>query len=835
MISPIRFVLDAFSVLLVLAATISCTRAAEQRPNIVIIMADDLGYGDVGCYGATKISTPNIDRLASEGMQFTDAHAAASLCSPSRYGLMTGRYPWRLHKKGNGYKLKPGRATIASLLKGQGYRSAAIGKWHLGYGRDWEKPLSPGPLEAGFDYHFGVPTNHNDKYRAYVENHDFVGLMPGQSLRVVPGQQFPSGLAKPRIEDQVDTTLTQKSLDFIRENAEHPFFLYFTPCAPHTHVTPAGRFRGTSQAGLYGDYVQELDSHVGQVLETLEELELAEKTLVIFTSDNGSTPKDFKGTQNVVLNLDDESGDIREKFKTAKRDAKKMGHSTNGPWHDGKGTPYEGGHRVPFIVRWPGRVAPAALSDHPVCLTDLFATAAEVVGATLPAGGAEDSYSMLPVLLGDTAASGLREITFIQGDGRDNAIAVRYRSWKLIASTDDNNRRVLELYDLSADPGELNDVAEQNPDVVLEMVVALEEASSKGRTRPQVETAFTHPGISHSLASIAFVQEQIARDRQPWKDAWADLEASRLASLGWVAEPRARVERGAYNRPDIGASEFIRDGSAAYTHALIWALKGDEAHAEKAAELLEAWSRTLRSVKNHDAKLLVGMAGPTYCNAAELLKHTWDGWPEASQQHFRSMLRKVWYPLIKDFFPSANGNWDASMLQTMIAMGVFLDDREMFERAVDYYRGGEGNGAIGNYFNEFGQCQESGRDQAHTQMGLEFLANTCETAWNQGVDLYGELDNRLLLGFEYTAKYNLGYEVPHTRFRSFDGRYDYKAISDESRGRLRPMYEKVLNHYHNRKGLDAPYTEQAVMRGRPESARRGNSLPWGTLMFAEQP
>ena len=299
--------------------------AAEPRPNIVIIMADDLGYGDVSCYGATRIKTPNIDRLAREGMKFTDAHSAASVCSPSRYGLMTGRSPWRLHQKGNGYKLEPGRMTIASLVKSQGYRSAAIGKWHLGYGPDWERPLSPGPLEAGFDYHFGVPTNHNDKYRAFVENHDFVGLKPGESLRVVKGQPFPSGLAEPRVEDQVDTTLTEKAIDFIRDNAEHPFFLYFTPCAPHTHVTPAGPFRGTSQAGLFGDHIQELDAHVGQILRSLDELNLADKTLIFFTSDNGSTPKDFKGTQDVVLNLAEDSGDIRTKFKSAKADAKVNG------------------------------------------------------------------------------------------------------------------------------------------------------------------------------------------------------------------------------------------------------------------------------------------------------------------------------------------------------------------------------------------------------------------------------------------------------------------------------------------------------------------------------
>lgn len=456
--------------------------AAEQQPNIVLIMADDLGYGDVGCYGATKIKTPNIDRLAREGMLFTDAHAAASVCSPSRYGLMTGRSPWRLHKKGNGYKLEPGRMTIASLMKDHGYRSAAIGKWHLGYGRNWVKPLSPGPLEAGFDYHFGVPTNHNDKYRAFVENHDFAGLKPGESLRVVPGEPFPLGLAEPRVEDQVDTTLTGKALDFIRNNADRPFFLYFTPCAPHTHVTPAGPFRGASEAGLYGDHVQELDAHVGEILHTLERLDLVDKTLVIFTSDNGSTPKDFKGTQNVVLNLAVDSHDIRNRFKSAKADAKRLGHITNGPWHDGKGSPFEGGHRVPFIARWPKQIAAGSSSDLPLCLTDVLATTAELLGAGIPDEAAHDSISFLPVLLGKPS-EGLRKMNFVQGDTKDNAIAVGFGSWKLIAAKNDDGEDVHQLYDLSKDPGETTDVAKANPDVVQQMAAALAKARADGHTR----------------------------------------------------------------------------------------------------------------------------------------------------------------------------------------------------------------------------------------------------------------------------------------------------------------------------------------------------------------
>lgn len=355
---------------------------------------------------------------------------------------------------------------------------------------------------------------------------------------------------------------------------------------------------------------------------------------------------------------------------------------------------------------------------------------------------------------------------------------------------------------------------------------------------------FTHPGISHTQASIDFVKSKIAAGEAPWAPAWERVKASQYASLDWSPQPRAHVERGPSNNPDIGSSEFTGDANAAYHHALLWCLLGNEEHANKAVEILNAWSSTLQSISNHDARLLVGMEGYKFCNAAELLKHTWSGWPQADQAQFEQMLRSIFYPIIKDFYPSANGNWDASMLQTMLAMGVYLDDQAMFDRAVNYYLNGEGNGAVRNYFKPSGQCQESGRDQAHTQMGLDFLACTCEIAWNQGIDLYGANDNLLLKGFEYTAKYNLGFDVPYEPYRSFEGRYYYPSISDNSRGRLRPMYETVLNHFENRKGLESNFTRQAAMKLREEAdgretrsrrSRRGESSALGTLMFARQP
>ena len=345
---------------------------------------------------------------------------------------------------------------------------------------------------------------------------------------------------------------------------------------------------------------------------------------------------------------------------------------------------------------------------------------------------------------------------------------------------------------------------------------------------------FVHPGIAHTMAELDFVHQKVKAGEEPWKSAYEEMKKSKYSDLSWKPKPCEEVERGPYNRPDIGSTELLSDGSAAYTHALQWYITGNPDHAEMTREILNAWSKKLRVIAKHDARLLVGMIGHQYCNAAEIIKHTWDGWLEEEQKLFVSMLRKIFYTTIEDFYPTANGNWDASMIQTMLAMGVFLDDKAMFDRAVNYYLNGDGNGAITMYFNEFGQCQETGRDQAHTQMGLEYLCNSAEIAWKQGVDLYGAADNRLALGFEYTAKYNLGESVHYESYESYRGRYHYKTISAKSRGRFRPIYEKVYNHYHNRMGIEMPYTKKVIDKIRPENGGR-SSLPWGTLMFSQQP
>jgi len=351
---------------------------------------------------------------------------------------------------------------------------------------------------------------------------------------------------------------------------------------------------------------------------------------------------------------------------------------------------------------------------------------------------------------------------------------------------------------------------------------------------PAADEPLTHPGVLHSQAELDFVKAKVAAGEEPWKSALEALRSDAVSSLGWKPKPATDVVRGPYNNPDIGGTDLMRDAAAAYSHAIQWYVTGEQPHADKAIAVLNAYANTLRSVGGHDAKLLVGMVGINFVNAAEIVRHTQAGWNDSDQQHFEHLLRDVFYPIIKDFYPAANGNWDAAMIQTMLAMGVFLDDREMFQRAVDYYLDGQGNGAIRNYINEFGECQESGRDQGHTQMGLGYLGCAAEIAWKQGVDLYRAFDNRLAIGYEYTAKYNLGHDVPYEPYRSHAGRYHYPAISDKSRGRFSSIYERVYHHYHDRMGLEMPFTGQVVGRNRPERWQTPFAS-WGTLMNAGQP
>ena len=342
--------------------------------------------------------------------------------------------------------------------------------------------------------------------------------------------------------------------------------------------------------------------------------------------------------------------------------------------------------------------------------------------------------------------------------------------------------------------------------------------------RGHLAQAFIHPGMLHSQPELDFVKAKIAAGAEPWKSAYEPFRLSRYASLAWRAHPEPGVIRDLNGRWR-GARELGDDALAAYAHGLQWSLTGNPAHARKAAEILNAHARALQSITGHDAKLLAGITGYKFCNAAELIRQATNVWPEIEQARFAAMLTKVYEPLIRDFFPKANGNWDASMIVTMLSIGVFCDDRAIYERAKEYFLHGSGNGALTNYVWANGQCQESARDQQHTQLGLGFLADACETAWKQGDDLWSACGHRLALGFEYTARYNLGEEVPVT---------GKKPISSEGRGRFRPIYEKVYHHYHERIGLELKFTRQVLEKIRPEG-EHWDHASWGTLWFADQP
>jgi arylsulfatase A len=378
---------------------IGTAAADEVKPNVIIINTDDVGYGDIGAYGATKIRTPKIDRFAREGRLFTDFHSASAVCSPSRYALLTGEYPSR---KGFWHPIflraplmiDPSRLTIGRLMKEAGYATAAIGKWHLGFGTnspvDWNADLKPGPLELGFDYYFGIPVLNSHPPFVYVENHRILGLTEDDPMvygKRAETEEFPEkydleaiggAVAAHRLykDREVGTVLKDKAIAWIKENKAVPFFLYFA--TPHIHhpFTPDERFAGTSEAGRYGDYMHELDWMVGEILAVLDEQGLAENTLVIFTSDNGGM------------------------INQGGQDAIRAGHRLNGDLLGFKFDAWEGGHRVPFIARWPGRIPAGTESDQLLANVDLLATLAALVGRQLEEGEGPDSRNMLPALVG---------------------------------------------------------------------------------------------------------------------------------------------------------------------------------------------------------------------------------------------------------------------------------------------------------------------------------------------------------------------------------------------------------------------------------------------------
>lgn len=414
---------------------------AATKPNILFVLFDDLGYGEPGCYRkGTPFKTPSLDRLVREGMRFTDAHSAAAVCTPTRYGVLTGRYPSRLGQFGvlTTYSppiIPPTRLTVASLLKQSGYDTACIGKWHLGmtwHGKPGNEKTIPvgaklrvSPNTAGFDFFYGFTHARN------------IGTIIEQD-RVV--ENVAEAENQPRMVAKAVQWLEQR-------DAAKPFFLYFPMCPPHTPIAPAPEFAGKGgvpgKEASYGDWLHQGDHMLGQLLDELERRGLAGNTLVIATSDNGAAGRPYA------------------------------------PLRASKSSIYEGGHRVPFIARWPGKVKAGSVFDDTICLNDFIATCAEITGAKLPANAAEDSVSLLPALLG-TAKGPLREATIHQSHGGD--LALRQGPWKLIFMKD--GRR--ELYNLQADLGETKDVLAANPEVVARLTALMNKYIADGRSTPGV-------------------------------------------------------------------------------------------------------------------------------------------------------------------------------------------------------------------------------------------------------------------------------------------------------------------------------------------------------------
>lgn len=469
------------------------------RPHVLLIYTDDQGYGDVSALNPkSRFQTPNLDRLVREGMAFTDAHSSDTVCTPSRYGLLTGRYSWRTRMKngvmgaeGEGL-IAEGRTTLASMLRDSGYRTAMVGKWHLGMtfhgnkgNRDWSRPVLDGPVDKGFDYFYGIPASMNYGVLTYIENRRILdpptlwtqkkaNELAIADYRITPPYERTRASGElevaPSFDDQqVLTVFTKRAVqwldDFASEGGDEPFFLYVAYTSPHKPVIPIPEFQGKSEAGAYGDFMMETDAHIGSLLEALDRNEMTRDTLVLVTSDNGPETT------------------YRERLR-------RFGHASAGGLRGGKRDLYEGGHRVPFIVRWPAVVKPRQRSSDLVCQTDLLATMAEVLDWELEPDEAEDSVSFLPILKGEQRPTRPPVIHHSSA----GYFAIRDRRWKLNMIRGSGGSlapRIVEakpgepqfeLYDISADLAETNNVASQEPGVVSRLRDEITRIVTTGRS-----------------------------------------------------------------------------------------------------------------------------------------------------------------------------------------------------------------------------------------------------------------------------------------------------------------------------------------------------------------
>lgn len=486
----------------------------QKHPNIIVFLVDDMGYGDPQCYVAeSKIPTPNIDRLATKGILFTDAHSPSSVCSPTRYAILTGRYAWRTNlKKGvlgpyNQPLIEKDRLTLPKMLKEKGYFTALIGKWHLGmqWGTnnnselptfwdrkfdqsviDHSKPITAGPLTAGFDYYFGVDVPNFPPY-IFIENDKMLGeptIPKPNNMYGNPGLMLPGW----KLED-ILPTFTQKAVNYIdnysKNKKDKPFYLQFTTTSPHTPIVPAKAFIGKSDAGPYGDLVHQTDYTIGEIMKALERNNLFDNTIIIFTSDNGSPSRagdphlhgpDFQVPGSVIT---------------------KYGHNPNAPLRGMKTDIHEGGHRIPFIVSWPKAYQANRISNEPICAVDIMATLASIVDYQLPSDAAEDSYDLSSLWLDANIGTDAGEAPFreaIVHHSVNGSFAIRKGDWKMIPQKGNGgwthaqsvrqaaNEPDGQLYDMESDPAETNNLWNQHPDIVKSLTELLKKYQSEGRS-----------------------------------------------------------------------------------------------------------------------------------------------------------------------------------------------------------------------------------------------------------------------------------------------------------------------------------------------------------------
>lgn len=479
---------NAFSLSL---ATVACAaivaptaHSKPAHPNIVFILVDDMGYGDPQCYNAnSKIPTPNIDSLARDGMRFTDAHASGPLCHMSRYGLLTGRYPFRtdVSRWPKHPLIEPGQTTIASLLKSAGYRTAMVGKWHLGFDESggYEAPLPGGPIDCGFDSFFGIRASTDIPPYFYIRGDRAVQAPTGKiaandsdGWSPIQGAFWRAGGISPDLQlDDVLPRFTSEAIGVIEEHADsqsdRPLMLYLAYPAPHTPWLPAPAFDGLSGAGMYGDFAVMVDQMIGRVLQALELAEMADDTLVIFSSDNGPV-----WYENDVARFD---------------------HDSSGGLRGMKADAWECGHRMPWIARWPGQVTAGSTSDQTICFTDMLATFAAIVDVPLANDAGPDSFNILPALRGASEPP-IRDALVIRSGGK--AMTIRMGPWKLITALGSggfsNPKRVTpgpgdprgQLYHLAEDIGETHNLYAERPEIVERLMKKLNEISSQDRSRP---------------------------------------------------------------------------------------------------------------------------------------------------------------------------------------------------------------------------------------------------------------------------------------------------------------------------------------------------------------